>query len=130
MQIPVLLVVLEYAILLALTNFCSYNQARRNIFEATGAQVMISKLQGQLQHTYWDWGGKLENFKENPTKIQEKILFSYQIVICLQFIQFLSNFKNIFNCWKLAKFVKSQNPPGHAPVAPAISPGLRMHLNF
>ena len=29
-------------------------QARRNVFEATGAQVMISKLQGQLQHTYWD----------------------------------------------------------------------------
>ena len=33
-------------------NIKVYSQARRNVFEATGAEVINFKLQGQLQQTY------------------------------------------------------------------------------
>ena len=40
------------------------SQARRNVFEAKRIQVIILKLQGQLQQTYWDLGKKLKIIEE------------------------------------------------------------------
>ena len=51
------------------------NQAWRNLFEATWVEVIIFKLKGKLQQTYWDFGENQRFQKKNTSKPQKDELF-------------------------------------------------------